>query len=47
MLVEVVVLEVAEVVESRSTGSRVVVVRIEDEELEVKDNVDDEASVVV
>ena len=31
----------------RSTGSRVVVVRIEDEELEVKDNVDDEASVVV
>ena len=42
MLVEVVVLEVAEVVDVV-----VVVVRKEDEELEVKDNVDDEASVVV
>ena len=36
--------EVAEVVD---VEVRVVVVRIEDEELEVKDNVDDEASVVV
>ena len=46
MLVEVVVLEVAEVVDVE-VRVVVVVVRIEDEELEVKDNVDDEASVVV
>ena len=40
------VLEVAEVVDVE-VRVVVVVVRIEDEELEVKDNVDDEASVVV
>ena len=39
-------LEVAEVVDVE-VRVVVVVVRIEDEELEVKDNVDDEASVVV
>ena len=38
--------EVAEVVDVE-VRVVVVVVRIEDEELEVKDNVDDEASVVV
>ena len=48
LLEEVVVpvLEVAEVVDVE-VRVVVVVVRIEDEELEVKDNVDDEASVVV